>query len=66
MCDITYKSHPLGWLNLWPIIPLQNQALTTVKWGTDYLINAHINETTYVGQLGISGIGDNDDIDFAY
>ncbi|KAI9286074.1 Six-hairpin glycosidase-like protein [Umbelopsis sp. AD052] len=43
-----------------------NQALTTVKWGTDYLINAHINETTYVGQLGISGIGDNDDIDFAY
>jgi hypothetical protein len=40
--------------------------LTTVKWGTDYLINAHINETTYVGQLGISGIGDNDDIDFAY
>lgn len=43
-----------------------NQALTTVKWGTDYLINAHIDNTTYVGQLGISGIGDNDDIDFAY
>ncbi|OZJ07025.1 hypothetical protein BZG36_00224 [Bifiguratus adelaidae] len=43
-----------------------NQALQTVKWGTDYLINGHINDTTFIGQLGISGIGDNNDIDFSY
>lgn len=42
-----------------------NEALESVRWGTDYLVNAHPSPNVFVGQLGVSAVG-NTDVDFGY
>ncbi|RUP51631.1 Six-hairpin glycosidase-like protein [Jimgerdemannia flammicorona] len=68
---------PLGFIitqlafNLWAFpdayvaINEWNEGLEAVKWGTDYLINAHPQDYIFVGQLGTSAVGTTD-VDFGY
>ncbi|KDN50953.1 hypothetical protein RSAG8_00582, partial [Rhizoctonia solani AG-8 WAC10335] len=42
-----------------------DEALEGIKWGTDYLVNCISSPDQFVGQLGISAIGETD-IDFGY
>ncbi|RUS30504.1 Six-hairpin glycosidase-like protein [Jimgerdemannia flammicorona] len=42
-----------------------NEAIEAVRYGTDYLINAHPSDNVLVGQLGVSAINTTD-IDFGY
>ncbi|CAO3693502.1 hypothetical protein G6F70_006247 [Rhizopus microsporus] len=47
------------------------EGLELLKWGADYLVNAHYNDTHIVGQLGISALGPISkvigwDVDFNY
>ncbi|KAG2172253.1 hypothetical protein INT43_004794 [Umbelopsis isabellina] len=47
------------------------EGLELTKWGADYLINAHHNDTHFVGQLGVSALGPISkqielDVDFNY
>lgn len=42
-----------------------NEALEGVKWGVDYLVNCISSPDQFVGQFGVSAIGDTD-IDFGY
>ncbi|KAH7343817.1 Six-hairpin glycosidase-like protein [Rhizoctonia solani] len=42
-----------------------DEALEGIKWGTDYLVNCISSPDQFVGQFGVSAIGDTD-IDFGY
>ncbi|ORX95387.1 Six-hairpin glycosidase [Basidiobolus meristosporus CBS 931.73] len=43
----------------------KNEAMENLKWGTDYLINAHPAPLAFVAQLGTSAVGKTD-VDFGY
>ncbi|KAG9078688.1 hypothetical protein FS749_009252, partial [Ceratobasidium sp. UAMH 11750] len=41
------------------------EAMGGVKWGADYIVNCIANKDQFVGQLGVSAVGETD-VDFGY